>query len=69
MSKINNIVDGHINEALGENQELFELRYAICKQCPHFQDKWIGETCGMCGCRLQAKLRVKRERCPISEWE
>ena len=69
MSKLGNIVSGHLNELAGGNQELFELRYAICKVCPHIDKIAIGEVCGVCGCRLQAKLRVEREKCPVGEWE
>lgn len=68
-SKLGNIITGHMNELTGQNEELFQLRYAICKVCPNFETQAIGEVCGMCGCRLQAKLRVERERCPLGEWE
>lgn len=68
MSKLGNIVSGHLKELSERNQELFELRYEICKACPNFTTIAIGEVCGVCGCRLRAKLRIERERCPIGEW-
>jgi len=69
MSKLGNIIDGHFKELTGQNKELFELRYEICKVCPNREQSHVGEVCGLCGCRLEAKLRVERERCPAGEWE
>lgn len=68
-SKVVRIIDGHIKEFTGQNEELFARRYEICERCPELKQSDIGEVCDVCGCRLQAKLRVEMERCPIGKWE
>ena len=88
---ITNIISGHVNEALGFNQDLYEKRIAICKKCPLYtKHKIIGEYCSPqlylnpetndisfkykhgykhgCGCRLDAKTRLKNEKCPVGKW-
>lgn len=29
----------------------------------------IGEVCGLCGCPLKSKLRVKNEKCELDKWK
>ena len=41
-----------------------ERRLTICKECP----SRIGETCGLCGCFLPAKV-VSSSDCPIHKWD
>lgn len=45
INKSKNIVDGHIKELKGENQELYEKRLAICKKCPLFKESGVGFVC------------------------
>ena len=55
----------------------------ICMRCPHAQEQWItklidgilkndelgsGIGCSLCGCPLQAKVLVEKEKCPIEKW-
>ena len=43
---LNAIINGHVNEALGKNQNLYDKRIAICKECPIFSIKSvIGPVC------------------------
>ena len=65
---VKQIITGHLNELTGDNQELHDTRYKICEGCPKLKSKRIGKLCGVCGCRLQAKLRVEREVCPLDKW-
>lgn len=67
-SKVGRIIEGHVKELAGENDELFASRYEICEACPELKQSEIGEVCNVCGCRLQAKLRVEQEVCPLQKW-
>lgn len=46
--EIGNIVNGHINELLGLNKNLKEVRLQICRRCPLYSSR-LG---GMCNNRL-----------------
>lgn len=46
--QIGNIVNGHVNELLGLNKNISEIRLAICRKCPLFSPR-LG---GMCNNRL-----------------
>jgi hypothetical protein len=63
-----NIIEGHVNELIGINQDLFNERIVICNDCEYKGKKPYGKICQLCGCRLEAKLRVDKERCPIEKW-
>lgn len=45
MGMIKDIVNGHVNEVLGKNQELFEKRIQICKKCGLYKDTPLGPVC------------------------
>lgn len=71
MSKLNlpRIISGQVKRLTGANQELFEQRYSICLQCPNRKiRKGYGYYCGLCGCQLEAKLRVEQDICPDERW-
>lgn len=40
--EIGKIVQGHVNEALGLNTNLKEVRMKICRNCPLFKDSMGG---------------------------
>ena len=40
--------------------EEYGRRLAICKECDHLQDG----TCARCGCYVELRAAVKRNRCP-----
>jgi hypothetical protein len=48
----------------------FDNRLSICKECEWFDEKALAGTgrCLNCGCSIQAKLRLKTEKCPINKW-
>ena len=67
--KIKHIVLGWWYHIRGYNYELMNTRMSICNQC----DMKIKLTkdvsiCASCGCVLQAKNRVVKERCPQNKW-
>lgn len=42
---ITNIVNGHLNELLGNNEEIAKARIRICKKCPIMKDSFMGYVC------------------------
>lgn len=40
-----NIVKGHINELLNKQQDLYEQRMKICKECPLITKTTVGPIC------------------------
>lgn len=42
--EVTNIIKGHFNELVGNNNEIAETRLAICKACPIYSPAW-GGTC------------------------
>ena len=42
MSVIGQIVQGHVNEVLGLNQDIAKVRMEICRKCPLFKDTMGG---------------------------
>lgn len=52
-----------------QNQQLAEERLAICNKCDLrqfiFEDLAI---CGSCGCLLENKTRLKKEKCDLNKW-
>jgi len=46
------------------NNHLAKERLPICVDC----DDRKGFKCGVCGCPLQAKSRVRDEHCPKFKW-
>lgn len=63
-----NIIKGNWFRCTNNNEVLYRIRYPKCYNCVHRQDSPIGEICGECGCPLDAKLRVKDEKCVIGLW-
>jgi len=45
MSKVNEILIGHINELLDNEEKLFNERMSICKQCPLYKETKFGPIC------------------------
>ena len=108
MTKIGNIIQGHINEFIRDDDAIEKMakeRLAICQKCkakvshpiiglkcspkqmiPHvdpFSIELIEHLKALeykyqiingvvrvkgCGCRLEAKTRLKNEECPAGKW-
>jgi|TARA_R100000479_G_scaffold164543_1_gene103422 hypothetical protein len=48
------------------SEEIFEKRMLICNSCELLKrDKG---TCGVCGCVVEYKGRMKTESCPKNKW-
>lgn len=39
------VIDGHIKEMFNKEEELFEFRMKICKECPLYKDTPLGPVC------------------------
>ena len=39
------IISGHVDEALGKNEDLSEKRLAVCKECPLYKETPMGPIC------------------------
>lgn len=52
------------------NEETFNFRISICKDCEFWnKDGFAGTgSCVKCGCSTQAKLRMATAKCPIDKW-
>jgi len=64
---IRQIITGWIFWLIGKNSELSQERMNVCKTCAYKRGKWIS-LCGLCGCVLQAKTRVKSAYCNSDKW-
>jgi len=64
------ILKGNFNRLFSKEQRLYDSRYRICSSCSNREYiSPIGEICGICGCPLQSKLRVKDEICNLNKWK
>jgi len=63
------ILKGNFNRIFSKEQKLYDSRFKICSNCSHRERiSSIGEICGICGCPLESKLRVKDEKCDLNKW-
>ena len=68
VNKIKHIIIGWIRKLFGLEQDLANIRLAICNQCPNKIKTSLGDACNECGCILDAKTRVKDEHCDLDKW-
>ena len=50
------------------NQDEYEERLKICRECVSLE---YGTTCMQCGCIVQVKAKIQKEKCPYpknSKW-
>ena len=62
------IVIGNFRHLFGITPDYYQQRYKICKKCSNLERTPIGEICGLCGCPLKSKLRVKDEKCLMNKF-
>lgn len=43
---------------------IYENRLAICKECSRLE----AGTCQACGCYVELRAAVKKNRCPYKKW-
>ncbi len=46
------------------DDKLYEERLMICKECEHL----IEASCMACGCYVEFRASIKRNRCPKKKW-
>jgi len=51
-----------------DTKQLYIKRINICRACPHIVKKLTGRYCEVCGCKLEAKCRIKGDSCPLGKW-
>ena len=68
VKKIKHIIIGWVRKWLGLDQDLANIRLAICGQCPSRIHTSLGDACDECGCILDAKTRVGDEKCDMNKW-
>jgi|DEB0MinimDraft_10_1074344.scaffolds.fasta_scaffold10506_4 hypothetical protein len=52
-----------------DTESLYAERMKICRQCPHVEmGIFKSPTCGLCGCKLSLKARMKNANCPVDRW-
>jgi hypothetical protein len=63
-----NITRGWVAVATGKKYEFTDDRIEICKKCE--KGFWISKfvICSICKCPIEAKARVKDEKCPLDKW-
>lgn len=51
------------------NQLLAGKRLKICNECENKEEMpFIGDICGLCGCILESKTRLRNEKCLMNKW-
>lgn len=53
-----------IKEEDKADKEVYEQRLDICREC----DKLTEGTCQKCGCYVEIRAFVKRNKCPANKW-
>lgn len=67
-NKFLHIIVGWFNRIFSKNQDLYDQRIIICKECK-YKKRLLGEEyCSLCGCPLKSKLVVKDEFCYDNRW-
>ena len=62
---VQQIAQGFYNNLMNKEDELYQKRIAICRNCNLIRiDKIFGEECSSCGCILRSKCRVVDAKCP-----
>lgn len=54
------LLDGNVKTA----QKIYEDRLSVCKTCDYLE----AGTCLACGCYVELRAAVKRNKCPYKKW-
>lgn len=68
IKKIWNILMGWYYKIFNKKNNLAKQRMLICKECHHKTLFLNQEICNLCGCVLDAKVRVENEQCYENKW-
>ena len=63
MEKLHRYIEG-MDRGLRASDECYEKRLSICKEC----EKLLEGTCLACGCYVELRAAVKKNRCPYKRW-
>ena len=55
------LLDGDVRTA----EALYEERLAVCKTCDYLE----AGTCLACGCYVELRAAVKKNKCPYKKWQ
>lgn len=47
------------------DKDTYNSRFKICLDCDKFM---YGSTCGVCGCVMQVRARLRDGKCPKKKW-
>lgn len=45
-------------------QQIYESRLSVCKSCDYLEEG----TCQACGCYVELRAAVKKNKCPYKKW-
>jgi hypothetical protein len=48
------------------SEEERNIRFDICKACPHFMK--LTAQCKKCGCFMAGKTKIAKAKCPVGNW-
>lgn len=68
LQTIKHIIIGWFRKIFGIEEDMANIRLAICNQCSHRVNTSLGYACDLCGCILDAKTRVEDEECDMNKW-
>lgn len=75
INKINNFFEKFRHIFIGWTFKLFGIedtlanrRWASCQTCCKIKNTKLGEICTLCGCVIDAKVRVEDEHCELGRW-
>lgn len=61
---IKHIILGFLYKIMNKNILIRDKRMEICNKCNNKDEIF----CNVCGCLLDAKTRVYKEKCPLNKW-
>lgn len=68
INKIRHIIIGWSLKLFGLEDDLANRRLVLCETCCKKVKTSLGDVCGLCGCVLDAKVRVEDEHCELDRW-
>lgn len=68
INKIRHIIIGWSLKLFGLENDLANRRLVLCETCCKKVKTNLGDVCKLCGCVLDAKVRVEDEHCELYRW-
>lgn len=63
MAKLHRYIEG-LDKDLKAAREIYEGRLRACKACDYLE----AGTCQACGCYVELRAAVRKNRCPYKKW-